>query len=89
MTTEEPALLEFPCHFAVKALGRNSLDFKALVTEIILRHASLFDGEDVTTNPSAEGNFLSVTVPIVAQSRKQLNRIYQDLTDCDRILMAL
>ncbi len=89
MTSELDTLLEFPCRFPIKAMGRNGDDFETVVTGIVYRHAEAYLGEAVRIQPSAEGNFISVTVTIEAQSRKQLDRIYQDLTDCDQILMAL
>ena len=88
-SSETETLLEFPCRFPIKAMGRNGNDFESVVTGIVLRHAELYVGEEVTVRPSAEGNFLSVTVTIEAQSRDQLDRIYQDLTGCEQILMAL
>ena len=87
--SETKSLIEFPCRFPVKAMGRSSDDFRELVTGIVARHAALAESEAVRVQPSAEGNFLSVTVTIEARSRAQLDRIYQDLTDCDQILMAL
>lgn len=89
--TSDPidTLLEFPCRFPVKAMGRNGDDFEELVRSIVLRHAELHAGDDVRIQPSAQGNFLSVTVTIEATSKEQLDRIYQDLTDCEQILMAL
>lgn len=91
MTTmsEENSLFEFPCRFPVKAMGRNCGDFEALVTGIVLNHASLFKGEEVFVNKSGGGNFLSVTITIEAHSRDQLDRIYLDLTACEQVLMAL
>ena len=89
MTSELDTLLEFPCRFPVKAMGRNDDGFEQLVTEIVSRHAELHADEQVRTQPSAQGNFLSVTVTIEATSKAQLDRIYQDLTDCEQILMAL
>ena len=82
-------LLEFPCEFPVKAMGRHEEDFETLVTGIILSHAEIFMDIPVTRNPSSSGTFLSVTVTIEAQSKVQLDRIYQDLTDCERVLVAL
>ncbi len=87
--TDQESLLEFPCRFPVKVMGRNREDFEAVVTGIVGRHAELFEGEQVTTNASAQGTFLSVTVTIEALSREQLNDIYQDLTECEQVLMAL
>lgn len=86
---DEAELLEFPCRFPIKAMGRNGDDFEAVVTAIVLNHAELFAGHDITVNQSGAGNFLSVTVTIQAQSRDQLDCIYMDLTACDQVLMAL
>ena len=70
-------------------MGRKSDDFEQLVTGLILQHAGLHADGGVSVMPSGAGNFLSVTVVIEAVSREQLDRIYQDLTDCDQVLMAL
>jgi len=85
----EETLLKFPCKFPVKAMGRFEKGFEALVTKIILTHAEMYAGEQVTTNSSGSGKFISITVVIEALSKPQLDRIYQDLTDCEQVLMAL
>lgn len=88
-TNQEETLLEFPCKLPVKALGRNDDGFEALVTELILNHAEMYSGEQVTTNSSGAGKYVSVTVTVEALSKAQLDRIYQDLTDCEQVLIAL
>jgi hypothetical protein len=70
-------------------MGRSDDGFETLVTEIILVHAEIYADLPVTTNPSGSGNFISVTVTIEALSKAQLDRIYQDLTDCEHVLVAL
>ena len=67
-----PSLLEFPCRFPVKAMGRQRDGF-----------------EPVRSTPSRAGRFVSVTAVIEARSQEQLDAIYQDLTDCVEVLMAL
>jgi putative lipoic acid-binding regulatory protein len=90
MTNEEiTTLLEFPCRFPVKAMGRNSDDFEGVVTAIILTHAEPWQNEAVQVAPSKEGNFISVTMVIEAQSQQQLDAIYLDLSACSQVLMAL
>jgi len=86
---EKKSLFEFPCRFPVKAMGRNSDDFEAVVTAIVLTHAELWPDEPVRQEPSKAGNFVSVTAVFEAQSQQQLDSIYQDLTDCSQVLMAL
>lgn len=85
----QESLLEFPCKFPIKAMGRFDDGFEALVTKIVLNHAEIYQGEETTTNSSGSGNFISVTLTIVALSKNQLDRIYQDLTDCEQVLVAL
>ena len=85
----EEGLLEFPCSIAIKAMGKAEADFDAHVTTLVRRHVSNLSEGAVRTRPSKKGNFLSVTVTIEAESREQLDKIYQDLTDDARILMAL
>jgi putative lipoic acid-binding regulatory protein len=86
---QHETLLEFPCKFPVKAMGRDEDGFEALITGIVLSHADMYAGESVTTNPSSTGKYLSVTVTVEALSKAQLDRIYQDLTDCEQVVMAL
>lgn len=88
-TDMQETLLEFPCKFPVKAMGRDEDGFEALVTNIILAHAEKYIDEPVKINPSSSGKFISVTVTIEAHSKAQLDKIYQDLTDCGQVLMAL
>jgi hypothetical protein len=86
---DRTTLLEFPCRFPIKAMGRNSDDFENVVVGIVLSHAELWPDEPVTQSPSKAGNFVSVTAVIEAQSQEQLDRIYQELTDCSQVMMAL
>ncbi len=82
-------LLEFPCAFPIKAMGRQSDEFERIVADIIFAHAQLSEGESLRSVPSKAGNFVSVTAVIEARSRAQLDAIYQALTDCEQVLMAL
>ena len=87
--TDDPSLLEFPCDFPIKAMGRSDNDFDALVVEIIRKHCpDLLEGA-VKSRLSREGNYVSVTVTIQARSRNQLDDIYMDLSAHERVLMAL
>ena len=96
MTKTDPeqnkeSLLEFPCRFPIKAMGRGNGAFEAIVVQIVRAHAELWPGETepVRSNPSRNGNFVGITVVVEATSQAQLDAIYQDLTDCPDVLMAL
>jgi len=87
--SEEETLLEFPCEFSIKAMGLATPEFDALVAEIVRQHAPDMGEGAVRTRPSSGGKYLSVTVTITATSKKQLDAIYQDLTDHKLVLMSL
>jgi len=82
-------LIEFPCAFPIKAMGRDDGAFESTVVAIVRRHAADLGEGAVRTLPSKGGNYLSVTVTITATSRAQLDAIYHDLTACEAVVMAL
>lgn len=88
-TPSEHSLLEFPCRFPVKAMGRRTDEFEEIVSRIILAHAELWPDEPIRSTPSRAGNFVSVTAVVHATSREQLDNIYQALTECAQVLVAL
>lgn len=88
MSDPDESLLEFPCEFPIKAMGRGIIGLEQTVIEIIGRHVEDFDKSRIKTNPSREGRYISITVTITATSRAQLDSIYMDLTAHPDILMA-
>jgi len=89
MSEETDSLLEFPCRFPIKAMGKNMNDFDALVVEIVRRHVGDLHESAVTSRPSSGGAYMAVTVVIEASSRSQLDNIYQELSANPAVLMAL
>lgn len=83
------SLLEFPCRFPIKAMGKQSDEFEAIVVRIVRMHAELWPDEPIRSTFSRAGNYVSVTAVVKATSQDQLDAIYQGLTDCADVLMAL
>ncbi len=87
--SDQETLLEFPCQFPIKAMGKARPDLDVIVLERVLPHVdSILEGA-VKIRESKGGKYLAVTVTIEATSRSQLDAIYQSLTDCPEILMVL
>ena len=82
-------LFQFPCDFPIKVMGRDSESFRTLTLAIVERHAGPLAAEQITERMSREGRFLALTYTIRAESRAQLDSIYQDLTDSGVVLVAL
>ncbi len=87
--SEEDTLFEFPCQFPIKAMGKNTDNFNTIVIDIVSQHVECIDEECVKTRLSSGDKFLSVTITIEATSKKQLDAIYQGLTDHPDVLMSL
>ena len=85
----EETLLEFPCDFPIKMMGRDEAGFRELARDLVEKHAGPVDDAAVQTSVSAKGNFVSVTVTIKASSREQLDDIYREASAHDAVLMAL
>ncbi len=85
----DETVMEFPCEFPIKMMGKDTPEFIATARSLVEKHAGPVDDASVRTAQSSNGNFVSVTVTISASSRKQLDDIYQDLTAHDDVLMAL
>jgi len=87
--TDRESLIEFPCRFPIKAMGRNEVEFEAHVLQIISPHVHDITAEDISIRPSRNGRFLSVTVTVDARDRAHLDRIYRTLTASEKILYVL
>ncbi|MBM4218342.1 MAG: DUF493 domain-containing protein [Gammaproteobacteria bacterium] len=82
-------LFRFPAEFPIKVMGRDTESFRTLTLAIVERHAGPVAPESISERSSSRGKFLALTYTIRAQSRAQLDRIYQDLTDSGVVLVAL
>ena len=85
----DETLLEFPCEFPIKIMGRESSDFHALARGLVEKHTGPLADDAVASSLSRNGNFVSVTVTVTAQNQAQLDDIYRELTAHDEVLMAL
>ena len=82
-------LFEFPTEYPLKVAGKNIPGFEKTVIEIVSRHVLDFDHATVTARESKGGKYLAVSVSFVAQSKRQLDALYQDLPDHVDIVWAL
>lgn len=86
---KKDTLLEFPCQFPIKMMGRESEHFRRTAIALIEEHTGTLEDGAIRSAPSSKGNFLSITVTIAAQSQDQLDNIYRALSDHEEILVAL
>jgi hypothetical protein len=89
MSDSEITLLEFPCEFPLKAIGREPESFEAFVLEIVHKHVLNLDDSATTSRLSNGGKYLAVTVTFTAESKAQLDALYSELSTHQRVVMLL
>jgi len=89
MPIARETLLEFPCVFPLKVIGRNVAEFEGEVLTIIQKHVPDAQRENVTRRPSAGNKYLALTVTFVADNQMQLDELYLELNRHELVLMTL
>ena len=86
---DNASLLQFPCPYPLKVLGKNTNEFYAVVSAIIGKHSA--EGDEVTysTRVSSGGKYMSVTATFTARSQEQLVLIYEELNGHELVVMVL
>ena len=87
--SQGPDLLEFPCRYEIKAMGRCDAFFETRVHDIVGRHLDGVPIVHTVTRESSGGRYQSVTCTIDAISREQLDSIYLNLHSEVDILVTL
>ena len=86
---EQSTLLQFPCDFPIKVVGRREDGFAQAVSEIVQRHAADFVPSTLEMRPSRNARFLSITATITARSKAQLDALYRELSAHPLVMMVL
>jgi putative lipoic acid-binding regulatory protein len=89
MSVEPPTLIEYPCDFPIKVMGKTQKGFAQAVLAVVQAYAPDFDGSTMEMRSSKGGKYLSVTCVIRATSREQLDALYRQLCDHPMVVMVL
>lgn len=90
--TEQPTgneLLQFPTDYPIKVVGRPSAEFRAHIHAIVIRHVPGVETDRITERLSENGNFLSISYMLRAESREQMTALAKELTAAEGVLMVL
>jgi putative lipoic acid-binding regulatory protein len=86
---QNESLLEFPCDFPIKVMGKAHPEFQETIVTVIRSFDSGFDANSVETRPSSGGNYVGLTVTVRATSRAHLDDIYRALTGHPMVKVVL
>ena len=86
---DPPSLLTFPCDFPIKIMAHAREDMELTLVIIVRRHVPDLGEAAVTTRLSKGGKYIAVTATFQAQSRVQLDALYQELSTHKFVVMVL
>jgi len=89
MASYKDTLLEFPCEFPLKIMGKADDSLAQVVLEIVTTHAPDFDAARMEMRASSGGNYISLTCTVIARSKPQLDALYTDLSGHPMIKVVL
>ena len=76
----EQSLIAYPCAFPIKVLGMKVDGFETAIVHIARQFDPTFDAQTVERKNSSGGNYLGLTITIMATSREQLDELYRTLS---------
>jgi putative lipoic acid-binding regulatory protein len=87
--TEQETLIEFPCDFPIKVMGKTHVDFTQEIIKAIQQHEPTFNTNKVDTRASSGGKYISLTCSCYVESKPQLDNIYRTLTSHPMVKIVL
>ena len=73
-------LIAYPSQFPIKVMGPKVDGFVRAITSVAREFDPSFDAATVELRDSSKGNYLGITITVLATSREQLDNLYRALT---------
>ena len=87
--TRKESLLEFPCDFPIKIMGKAHPEFKDTIFKVVAVHDNEIDVEKIEERASSGGTYTGLTSTVRATSQEQLDNIYRALTGHPMVKVVL
>jgi putative lipoic acid-binding regulatory protein len=86
---DKQSSIQFPCHFPIKIIGKNTAAFVSEITAITRRHFPETPDSAVACQTSQQANYLAITVTIYVHEQPTLDALYLELTKHPDVKMVL
>lgn len=86
---EKETLIEFPCDYKLKAMGKKSDTLVDTVFDITKKYAPDVTRDDIAIHPSKSDKFISVNITFHATCIEQIHGVYGELKEHPEVLMML
>ena len=89
MTTTRQSLLQFPCHFPLKVIGKNVGAFEIQVMSIVQKYLTGGETTHCSRRLSAGNKYLALTISFIAHNQEQIDAMYQELNGLELVKFTL
>ena len=86
---DDKSLMVFPCDFNIKIIGTHHESFSMDVLSIAQKHFPETNETSIRSQPSQQGNYLSITLTVHVHEQATLDSLYNELTKHPNIKMVL
>mgnify|MGYP001166234634 FL=1 len=83
------SLIDFPCKFPIKVLGRDDANFYSAAKTILIKHSQKIPDNNTKKNSSKKGKYIALTFIVNVNNQIELDEIYVDLSKNNHILYVL
>jgi len=81
--------LQFPCDINIKVIGKNDTDFEKTVIPIVRKYCPNLKENAFADKQSKNNNYLAMTITATIKNREDLEALYTELKQSDKVIMAL
>jgi uncharacterized protein len=85
----EESLIEFPCYFPIKVMGKNVEGFAQTISNLLVEMSPKFNPSSMEMRPSKAGNYLGLTCKVWVGNKAELDEIYRTLSTHPMVSVVL
>ena len=89
MTEESKSLIDFPCFFPIKVMGKNVPEFAQVISDLLVQTNPGFNPGTLNMKPSTKGNYISLTCQVYVENQPQLDDLYRALSSHPLVSVVL
>ncbi len=82
-------LIEYPSLFPLKVFGKPDDELEATVLGLVKIRCPQAEHIEVSKRASKNGKYVALTLTFMVYSQQQIRDIYEDLYDCEHVVMSL
>ncbi len=82
-------LINFPCEFTIKVFGGSESNIEEIAVPVLQKNDVDIERIKVISKQSKAGNYVALSITFTADSQKQLDAIYSELSSNSKINMVL